>query len=210
MNKEEYLSAVWERIGHLPPADIRRSLDYYSEMIDDRMEEGHLTETQAVTAMPTVEEAAAQILAEAPVSPSAAPPEREPEADIPAPVQAGAKSGRVWHVWEIILLVLGSPLWLPLVISGAAIVLALYIVIWALVIVVLAVVLSVAVTAVAAAIRCVISLLQTALIAGLFYLGLALLCAGVVPFLYLAAKWAVKGVVWFTKLPFRRRGGNRA
>ena len=41
---------------------------------------------------------------------------------------------RPLRAWEIVLIILGSPLWLPLLVAGAAIVISVYAVIWSLVI----------------------------------------------------------------------------
>ena len=40
MNKQEYLSAIRVRIPKMPTEDMERFIAYYSEMIDDRMEDG--------------------------------------------------------------------------------------------------------------------------------------------------------------------------
>ena len=47
MNKQEYLSAIRVRIPKMPTEDMERFIAYYSEMIDDRMEDG-MTEEEAV------------------------------------------------------------------------------------------------------------------------------------------------------------------
>ena len=46
MNKQEYLSAIRVRIPKMPTEDMERFIAYYSEMIDDRMEDG-MTEEEA-------------------------------------------------------------------------------------------------------------------------------------------------------------------
>ena len=43
MTKQEFLRELWNRLTELPQEDVEKSLDYYSEMIDDRVEDG-LTE----------------------------------------------------------------------------------------------------------------------------------------------------------------------
>ena len=40
MNKQEFLLALRGALAGLSEADIRASLDYYTEIIDDQMEEG--------------------------------------------------------------------------------------------------------------------------------------------------------------------------
>ena len=39
MTKQEYLSAIRGKIRKMPADDINKFMDYYSEMIDDRMED---------------------------------------------------------------------------------------------------------------------------------------------------------------------------
>ena len=63
MNKEEYLDAIRGRISAMPADDINRFMDYYSEMIDDRMEDG-LSEDEAVADMGSPDAAVEQILEE--------------------------------------------------------------------------------------------------------------------------------------------------
>ena len=40
MNKEQFLSELSRRLDGLNGNDLYRTLEYYAEMIDDRMEEG--------------------------------------------------------------------------------------------------------------------------------------------------------------------------
>ena len=47
MNKQEYLESIRSRISAMPADDVNRFMDYYSEMIDDRVEDG-LSEEEAV------------------------------------------------------------------------------------------------------------------------------------------------------------------
>jgi uncharacterized membrane protein len=61
MNKQEFLESIRSQLRGLPEEDIEKSLDYYAEMIEDRVEDG-LTEEEAVEAMGTPEEVASQIL----------------------------------------------------------------------------------------------------------------------------------------------------
>lgn len=39
MNKQEFLSALQRRLKSLPKQECQKMLDYYAEMIEDRMEE---------------------------------------------------------------------------------------------------------------------------------------------------------------------------
>ena len=66
MNKTEFLAAIAEKLGALSKSDMENSLAYYSEMVEDYMENGK-TEEEAVAAIGTPEEIAAQILMEQPL-----------------------------------------------------------------------------------------------------------------------------------------------
>lgn len=61
MNKNEFLSALRERLAGVPAEDIERSVEYYSEAIDDRVEAG-MSEAEAVEKLGSVEEAARSVL----------------------------------------------------------------------------------------------------------------------------------------------------
>lgn len=67
MNKYEFLAAVRERLDGLDKDDIDRSLDYYREMIEDRVEEG-LSEDEAVAALGSIDSIVADIRGEAPAT----------------------------------------------------------------------------------------------------------------------------------------------
>lgn len=67
MNKAQFLSEIRKGISSLSEKDIESSLQYYSEMIDDRIEDG-MSEEDAVSAMGTVDEVVTQILRDKPVT----------------------------------------------------------------------------------------------------------------------------------------------
>lgn len=118
MNKSEFLSELEKALTGLPKKDVNERLAFFSEMIDDRMEEG-LGEEEAVAAAGSIDEIAAQTVADVPLG---------------RLVNEKITAKRGMRGWEIALLILGFPLWFPLLIAAAAIVLSLYIALWALVI----------------------------------------------------------------------------
>ena len=67
MKKEQFLRDLGLRLSSLPYADKKRSLDFYSEMIDDRIEDG-ISEEEAVKKMGTPAFAAEKILTELPIT----------------------------------------------------------------------------------------------------------------------------------------------
>lgn len=114
MTKQEYLSAIRGKIRKMPADDINKFMDYYSEMIDDRMEDG-LSEEDAVADMDAPDDVVDQILADMPLTKL---------------VKEKIKPSHRLKAWEIILLILGSPIWAPLLLTAIVLVIAMAVVIW--------------------------------------------------------------------------------
>lgn len=177
MTKAEFLTALQERLYGLPGEDIEKSLDYYSEIIDDRIEDG-LSEEAAVDAIGPLDEIAAGILA---------------DTSLPKLVKAKLITRRKPEVWEIILLLLGSPIWLALLLTAGVVVLAAYIVLWTLVAVLYAVVLSLAAGAAAGILGAVPLAVTGDPAQGCLLAGIGLVCAGLTIFSFYAGNQAAKG-----------------
>ena len=123
---QEYLESIRSRISAMPADDVNRFMDYYSEMIDDRVEDG-LSEEEAVADMGSPDAAVEQILEDMPLTKL---------------VKEKIKPKHELKAWEVVLIVLGSPVWIPLLITAAVLLLTLWIVAFALLISFYAVVLS--------------------------------------------------------------------
>ena len=65
MTKLQFLLNLHDRLSDLPQDDVEERLRFYSEMIEDRMEDG-LSEEQAVEEIGAVDAVAAQIIADTP------------------------------------------------------------------------------------------------------------------------------------------------
>ena len=170
MDKQTFLALLREQLRGLPQGDIEQSLEYYSEMIDDRMEDG-VSEEEAVAAMETPKEIAKQILLDMP---------------LPKVVKAKARPTRPLAIWEIVLLVVGSPVWVPLIFAFVITFFALYMVIWAVIVALYAVNLAFALCGVAAWVQSGIALFTGAGLQVPFYIGLGFASLGIAILLFFA------------------------
>ena len=66
MNKENFILELKKSLSELPEKEVDERIAFYTEMLDDRIEEG-LSEEEAVAAVGTVDEIVAQIIAETPL-----------------------------------------------------------------------------------------------------------------------------------------------
>jgi len=184
MNKFDFLTQLRAKLWSIPQSDAERSVDFYSEMIDDRMEEG-LSEEEAVAAIGDLDEIVRQILAEAPQTPVVA-----------APIQKQRKL----EPWMIVLLVLGAPLWIPLVAGVGSSVLGVYVSLWSVVIALYATAFALAVCAIGLLVAAFSLLWIRRFGKGAVMVGGALVCAGLAILIFLLSNLAAKGLVALTKL----------
>ncbi len=183
MNKAQFEGALRAALRGLPQEDIDRWVEYYLEMIEDRIEDG-ATEEQAVAAMGTTEELVAKTLG---------------DMSLPVLVKNKLKPRRVLGAWEIVLLVLGFPVWGSVLIALLSALFAVYVVLWLLVVAVAAVFAAVAGSAVGLLVMGAVSFGVHTPVHGALYIGAALILAALAIFLFLAVRGAVKGAVFCTK-----------
>ena len=106
MKREEFTEALKLALRDLPEQEIQSSLAYFNEMIDDRIDEG-MTEEEAVADLGRVDEIAAKLLAE--------------NQTLVERVKDKLMPKRRLAIWEIILLILGFPIWGSLLLAAVAI-----------------------------------------------------------------------------------------
>ncbi|MBQ8351317.1 MAG: DUF1700 domain-containing protein, partial [Clostridia bacterium] len=176
MKKQEFLEALAQGLAARGAADREKTLDYYREMIEDRMEDG-LSEEEAVAAMGSPADILAGIQIEAPPR----------------------KEKRAWRAWEIVLLALGSPIWGSLLLAAAAILFSLLVVLWSLVISAYAVNVSLAAVAVAGIGVSPVLLLTGQWPAALLLLGGGLFCTGAAIFAFFGCRAATRGSAYLVK-----------
>lgn len=183
MTKQEFLAQLRKCLSGLPPKDIEERLSFYGEMIEDRMEDG-LSEEEAVSAVGFVNEIAAQIIADIPIAKIA---------------KERIKPKRQLSVWEIVLLALGSPLWLALGIAAVAVFLSIYVCLWSVIVSAWAVLGLLAACSLGFVLAGIVFVCSENTVSGIAAIAAGLVCAGVSVFAFYGCKAATKGVLILTK-----------
>lgn len=183
MCKQEFLSRLRTGLAGLPQEDIAEHLAFYSEMIDDQVEEG-IPEEAAVAAAGSVEEITAQIISQIPLSKIA---------------KARIKPKRRLSTGEIVLLALGSPIWFSLIIAAFAIILSLCITVWSVIISLWAVFASFVACAFGCAVAGIVLAVGGNGASGLAILAAAIVLAGLSIFAFYGCKTATTGTAIGTK-----------
>ena len=187
MNKSEFLAELRSRLVGLPQNEIEERISFYSEMIDDRVEEG-ATEEDAVAGIGSIDEIVAQILEDVPLWNI-----------VKEKIKKNKKKRRKLKAWEIVLLAVGSPVWLPLLIAAFAVILSLYLTLWALVISLWAVFVSLAACGLAGIVAGVGYAILVKPIDGILLVAAGLVCSGLAIFAFIGCKATTKGTARLTK-----------
>lgn len=203
MKKIEFLEAVRSGIAELPYAEREAYISYYAEMIDDMIEDG-MSEDDAVDVIGLPDGIAEQILREYYAEHNTEPDSGEREHTYTEPIiMAEKKTRKRMSVLTVILLILGAPVWLPLLLAGGIVLLAVYIVLWSLVISLYAIVLGFGLGGIALVLGgAVVAVAGQGMIALLFE-GSGLVLIGMAILLVFVSNLVAKCAWFLTKLPFR-------
>lgn len=178
MNKQEFLKQLGKSLSDLPRKDVAERLTFYSEMIDDRMDEG-LSEEEAVCSIGSVDEIVAQATG-----------------DFRAviTVEETVKQKRKWKAWEVVLIVLGSPLWLVLLIAAFAVVFSLYVSLWSIIVSLWSVFASLVACSAGGVLVCIAFTASGNGASGVAVIAASFVCAGLSIFAFYGCKAATKGI----------------
>lgn len=186
MNSAQFSCALKEQLVRLPRKEVKKWLEYYTEQILDRTEEG-MSEEEAVADVGQPEEIAEQILA-----------------DRAREVVSRPHGKLVWGL-------LGLPIWLPLLCAALAVFVCVLIVMWTLMLVCSVLALSLPFGAADGVFAAIYFNSWTGM---LVYLGASCVCAGlsipVISALKPVAKLSRKATSAFIRLATRffRKGGD--
>ena len=182
MTKLEFILELNDKLSELPAEEIDDRLTFLAEMIDDRIEEG-LSEEDAVNEIGSVDDVVNQILAETPLIKI---------------VKHKVKPAKKMKAWEIVLIAVGSPIWLSLLIVLFAIVISVYAVIWSLVASAWSVFAAISGSSIGALASGIVLICLGKLLVGLALIGASLVLAGLSIFAFIGCIKATKGTAWLT------------
>ncbi len=169
MTKQEFISDLRKKMAGLPKADVEDRVAFYSEMIDDRIEEG-LSEAEAVKEVGNVDDIVSKQIEVTPITKI---------------VKDKVTPKRKLEGWEIILIILAAPIWVPIVIGLFAVLIAAIAVFFSLVIAMWSVDVSLVVGAFDSLITMFRFLINGEGLNALAYLGMSFVMAGGAIFLFL-------------------------
>ena len=186
MTKQMFLSELRTKLKRLPKNEIEDRIQFYSEMIDDRIE-GGMSESAAVADIGSVDKICNRIISEIPLSKI---------------VTERAKNKKSSSVWQIVLIILGSPIWLSLLVSVFAVIISLYVSLLAVVISLFAAELAIAVTAVLAVPVSIFAMFVATVPFGFALLGGAIALGGIAIFGLFGCKYIWLGALFLMEKGF--------
>lgn len=180
MNKQEFLKQLTNALSGLPKEEINKTVDYYAEIIDDAVEDGR-DEYEVISGFDSVEEIAERVINETPIRKF---------------VSEDVKKRHI-STGAVVLIIIGSPVWLPVLAAVFAVLMSVYIAIWSVIISLFSVFAGFALSAVCMMVLTPFMLFARPVKAVLAF-GLALLCAGGAVFMFYISVWCAKLIVRFT------------
>jgi len=182
MNKMEFLAALKGRLDGLSPNDVNKSLEFYAEMIDDRVEEG-LTEEQAVMEIGSPIDVADKIIAEMPIA---------------TVIKSKIKNRGKLSGWMIALLAILSPVIFSLFLAFSITYITVIAVIWSLFVMLVGIIIGFIVGGLGGVVVSIIQAVAGTSPSFLFTLSASLMLMGLGLLLMLTVKSAYKGTAFLT------------
>lgn len=172
MTRLQFILSLNNRLSGLPQGEIEKQIQNHCDRIDALMAEG-MSEEEAVAAVDAMEE-------------------------LPPAAPSSAKSRRPLK-WELVALALTSPLWLPLLVAGFALFLALYLTLWALIVALWAVFGGAAGCALGGIFAGIVLSMGGFTPTGTALVGCGLICTGIAILLFIGCKAAARDTLAITR-----------
>ncbi|MEA4833466.1 MAG: DUF1700 domain-containing protein [Oscillospiraceae bacterium] len=175
MRKDEFIKALKRALFRLKKTERDRYLAYYSELIDDKIESG-MNEAEAIGEFASISNIKESIMSDA-LERGMIKPKHNP--------------------LTIILLILGSPLWLAFVLALFSLIIALYVVVWAVIISICAIELSFIAVCIGSVVFFIVNMASNSAFA-LLILGSGLICAAISVLIFVPIIKLIKHMVIYS------------
>lgn len=183
MNKVEFIKSLKDKLSLLPQNELDERINFYSEIIDDYIEDG-LTEEDAVSKIGSVDEVVSEILK---------------DTSLIRLAKEKFKPKRKLEPWVLVLLIAGFPLWLPLVSAVVSVIFTIYISFWSILISLWAIFVSLVVVGISLFIAGISSIFIQPASGALLVLAFSLICLGSSIYCYYGIKYLTKLLLKFGK-----------
>ena len=193
MTRNEFITSLSARLQGIPGTERQKALDWYSELICDRMEE--MPEADAVSGIGSVDEIADEILSQYRQNTTAV-----HSSDCTEPQSRRSPDKGVNTALVIFAAAVLSPIWLPLLIVGLSLALVAVVLVWCAVVTVGVMLVSAAAVGAVGLVYGFWALFVINPAYGLLVLGTALISAGLtlalIPLIVVTVKGAAEFTVW--------------
>ena len=193
MTRNEFITSLSARLQGIPGTERQKALDWYSELICDRMEE--MPEADAVSGIGSVDEIADEILSQYRQNTTAVHSSDGTEPQSRRSPDKGVNTALVIFVAAVL-----SPIWLPLLIVGLSLAFVAVVLVWCAVVTVGVMLVSAAAVGAVGLVYGFWALFVINPAYGLLVLGTALISAGLtlalIPLIVVTVKGAAEFTVW--------------
>lgn len=183
MTKNDFLMSLKHKLSGLPEEDLNERIDFYSEMIDDKIEDG-ISEERAVIEIGSIDEISSQIIKEVPLRKI---------------VKEKIRFKKKRKVFESVLLIVGSPVWVPILIAILAVTISLYLTMWVVLGCFYVTSISMFISAIGGFIMAVAQMISGNYPTGVLFIGAALFLIGLGILMILATRLVAKGFLILTQ-----------
>ena len=188
MDKIDFIRKLRAGLDGIPDEDINHWCEYYSEIIYDRIDDG-MSEEEAVSTLGAPESIVKEILS---------------DTSFVNLVKRKVKKDSSIHGLSIAAIIIGAPVWIPILISVIALLLSVYVTLWSLVIAVWSVAVSFLVASIGTLFVSIRYLVETGVYEFSLAFGITLVLVGVGIFAILFSRLIAKALINLTKACIRK------
>ena len=178
MRKNEFLNEIRGALRGYPRNEVENSIEFYSEMIEDRVENG-MSEEQAVASLGNIDMIIKDIKLDMPLKSVIRETAKERK-------EERIRENKHMGAGTIILLIRGAPLWIPLLIVAMSLFLVFFILLWVFDIVLFVVGIALAASLAGGIIGGVMSFIAGNPGTGIAWIGAGIVALGLAIFLFIA------------------------